>query len=223
MTSVDTINAILRRITGALATAPSDSLIHVVLTGGETGTAITKGLRDIAAALDPTVWNRVHLWWGDERFVPRHSPDRNDYGITDILGSYYSTDRVHRVLGSEECDSVQDAAADYATKLLIFGSQGPQFSLVLLSLGPDGHVASLFPDSEQLSLTEPCVPVLNSPKPPPERVTLTFDMLNRSELTLLLAFGDSKSDALQRLTSEEGSVAQTPARGVQSKNLEILR
>jgi 6-phosphogluconolactonase len=222
MANVDTINLILERVAGALDTAPPDSLIHVVLTGGETGTAITKGLWDVAAAIDPSVWSRVHLWWGDERFVPRDSPDRNDYRISNILGSYYSPNRVHRVLGSDECDNVQDAAADYTKQLLAFGFHGPQFRLVLLSLGPDGHVASLFPYSEQLSQTEPCVPVLNSPKPPPERVTLTFEMLNRSELTLLFAFGDSKSDARHRLTSAKGTVTETPGRGLKPSHLEVL-
>jgi 6-phosphogluconolactonase len=216
------IDLVLGNISNALNRANKDMPIHVALTGGSTGKEVMRRLGSIAADTEPSVWDRVHLWWGDERFVDCNSAERNDFQIHEILGSYYSSNRIHRVLGSDQCDSVEAAAADYTKRLLSFGNHGPRFTFVLLSLGPDGHVASLFPYSEQLTQTEPCVAVVNAPKIPRQRVTMTFVMLNRSEHTMLLALGESKRLALQRLNDPEGSISMTPGRGISAKNLQII-
>jgi len=223
MNKEDRTNGILIRLSQALKEAEPELLLHVVLTGGTTGNALKERLGELAADLHPSIWDRVHLWWGDERFLPLDSTDRNDCGIQVILGGYYSPDRVHRVHGSDTCDSCQGAAIDYSNQLLDFGVGGPNFTIVMLSLGADGHVASLFPFSEQLAETAPCVAVMDAPKPPPERVTLTFTTLNRTQLTLLFAVGATKQQALLRLKDSEGSIAQTPGRGINVKNLQIIQ
>ncbi len=200
----------------------SSELLHIVLTGGSSGMAFNSQLGDIAAALPASVWNRVHLWWGDERFVPRHSEQRNDYRVREILGHYFAADRVHQVKHSDECPSVNHAAYLYCRELAKYGSPSPRFTLVMLGMGHDGHIASLFPWSPQLHAIEVCVPVADSPKPPPERVTMTFPTLNNSDKTVIFAAGVSKQNALNRVLADSGSVDETPARGILARELEIL-
>ena len=216
------MNAFVNNVIKSLERASSNELLHIVLTGGTTGGVFNLKLGEIASALPASVWKRVHLWWGDERFLPTQSDERNDYGIREILGHYFDDDRVHQVSHSDECGSVNEAASLYAHELGRYGSPSPRFTYVLLGMGPDGHVASLFPRSPQLEATEVCVPVRDSPKPPPERVTMTFPTLNNSENTTIFAAGENKKQALNRLLAPSGSVDVTPARGISARELEIL-
>lgn len=216
------LNAIVDNVIKSLERSSSSDLLHIVLTGGTTGGEFNLKLGEIASSLPTSVWRRVHLWWGDERFLPTQSDQRNDYKIREILGAYFDDNRVHHVSHSNECGSVNEAASLYAQELGRYGSPSPRFTYVLLGMGPDGHVASLFPRSPQLDATEVCVPVLDSPKPPPERVTMTFPTLNNSEKTAIFATGENKKDALNRLLASSGSVDVTPARGISARELEIL-
>lgn len=216
------MNVIVNTAMNTLVGSSSNQLLHVVLTGGSTGAVFNSQLGDIAAALPATVWDRVHLWWGDERFVPRNSDQRNDYRVREILGRYFAADRVHRVKHSNDCPSVNHAALLYSQELARYGSPSPLFTLVMLGMGPDGHIASLFPWSPQLHATEVCVPVTDSPKPPPERVTMTFPTLNHSNKTVIFAAGANKQIALNRVLADSGSVDETPARGISARELEIL-
>lgn len=101
-----------------------------------------------------------------------------------------------------------DAANGYGSSL-----PGEPFDLVMLGMGPDGHVASLFPGFDQLHETErPCVEVFGSPKPPPERITLTFPALNHSKQVWFLVSGDGKAEAVARAFSD-GTIDDTPAVG----------
>ena len=89
----------------------------------------------------------------------------------------------------------------------------------MLGIGPDGHVASLFPGHPQLDVTDRiAVPVTGSPKPPPERISLTFPALNRTHEVWFLVSGDGKADAVARALADEGSVHATPARGITVEN-----
>jgi 6-phosphogluconolactonase len=216
------MNAIVDNVIKSLERSSSSDLLHIVLTGGTTGGEFNLKLGEIASSLPTSVWRRVHLWWGDERFLPTQSDQRNDYKIREILGAYFDDNRVHQVSHSNECGSVNEAASLYAQELGRYGSPSPRFTYVLLGMGPDGHVASLFPRSPQLDATEVCVPVLDSPKPPAERVTMTFPTLNNSEKTAIFAAGENKKDALNRLLASSGSVDVTPARGISARELETL-
>ncbi|MGJ9423528.1 6-phosphogluconolactonase [Aeromicrobium sp. CF3.5] len=185
---------------------------HVVLTGGTIAIAAYEQL-----SADGADWSRVHLWWGDERFVAAGHEDRNDQqardAFIDRLG--IPDDHVHAMPARDASahdggeQSMSDAADGYGASL-----PGEPFDLVLLGLGPDGHVASLFPGFTQLDeQVRSCVEVYDSPKPPPERITLTFPALNRSAEVWFLVSGDGKADAVARVVA--GSpVAETPASGV---------
>lgn len=176
---------------------------HVVLTGGSMGSATVRALAELRP--DPTTWQRVHLWWGDERFVPAGDADRNDQQAEDAgLGDLgVPVDQVHRVPVAHADDgpgALAEAAAAYAELLARHAARGaavPDFDVVLLGLGPDTHVASLFPGREELTVTGAMtVPVTDSPKPPPDRVSLTVPALNAAERVWLVVAGADKAAAV---------------------------
>jgi 6-phosphogluconolactonase len=172
----------------------------VVLTGGST----PRQAYEVAAELQPD-WSRVELWWGDERCVPPHD-DRSNYrmakeALLDRLEQQPgSVHRIHGELG-------RDAGADeYAAELATVGS----FDLVLLGLGPDGHIASLFPGFPTLDVTDR--DVLGSEaghEPFVDRVSLTLPRLCATRELLFLVAGDDKSDAVSRAFAGEPS-RETP-------------
>lgn len=202
-----------------------DAMHHIVLTGGGAGMSITSRLQEVAKALSPRLWSNVHMWWGDERFVPIDSELRNDHNVEQLLGEFYIAENVHRAPSTDDCHSVFEAAHIYANELARFGSKNlstPQFDVVLLGLGPDGHVASLFPHSPLITDTGVCFGLENSPKPPPQRITMSFSTLNCSTTTVILASGAAKDQARERLTTRSGSIQQTPALGISAREIVIL-
>ncbi len=152
--------------------------------------------------------------------MPADSGDRLDRAVGRDLLDVVGVDpaRVHAIPAADEVPAdVTEAAAAYGREVREHG--GGEFDLVLLGLGPDGHVASLFPGFAQLEvLDEIAVPVTGSPKPPPERVSLTFSALNRTREVWFLVSGDGKADAVARALAETGSVIETPARGITVAN-----
>ncbi len=161
-------------------------------------------------------WAGIDFWWGDERYVPADSADRNDREVGLALLDTVGVDpaRVHAMPAADEVHvDVATAAAAYDAEVRAHGGDG--FDLVLLGLGPDGHVASLFPGSPQLMVEDAfALPVANSPKPPPERITLTLSALNRTREVWFLVSGAEKADAVARALADAGSVQDTPARGI---------
>jgi 6-phosphogluconolactonase len=186
----------------------------VVLTGGTIAGDIYRAVAQLPR--ERVDWSQVDFWWGDERYVPADSSDRNDRGAELDLLDVVAADpaRVHAMPAADEAHpDVASAAAAYARTV---ASHAPEtFDVVLLGLGPDGHVASLFPGFPQLDVVDDlAVPVTDSPKPPPERISLTFPRLSRAEEVWFVVSGQGKAEAVARALAEEGSVHETPARGV---------
>jgi 6-phosphogluconolactonase len=185
---------------------------HVALTGGTIARLVHRRIAVLAAEFRID-WDRVVFWFGDERFVPAGSADRNEVQAREDFLDAVGATQVHQVLASTECADVETAATGYSELLRQQGSG--TFDLVMLGMGPDGHVASLFPGFAQLDVDDRiAVAVTDSPKPPPERVSLTFAALNRSKAVWFLATGAEKADAAARAWDLEGSVHETPARGI---------
>lgn len=161
----------------------------IVLTGGST----PRRAYQIAAELEPD-WSGVELWWGDERCVPPDDPQSN-YGMAkkallDRLEAQPAA--VHRMQGELGRD---EAVAEYKHELAEAGT----FDLVLLGLGPDGHIASLFPNFPTLDVTGR--DVLGSQaghEPFVERISLTLPRLCNTEELLFLVAGADKADAVAR-------------------------
>jgi 6-phosphogluconolactonase len=166
--------------------------VHIALAGGRTPQRAYELLAHIEGS-----WKHVHLWLGDERCVPGDDPESNARMVREALYARARADPpvLHEVPSPEQAE---DAAWLYGLQIRD-EIPGETFDIVLLGMGPDGHTASLFPGFPQLAARQaPCVPVHDSPKPPPDRVTLTLPILRRARFTLLLATGAEKADALAR-------------------------
>ncbi len=171
----------------------------VVLTGGTIGVASLRAVRD-SPALRAVDWRRVDLWWGDERWVAADSPDRNDGQARDALLDHLDLDpaRVHTYPApTGEAGSTPEAAAErYAAELLAAappGWQVPEFDVLLLGMGPEGHTASIFPESPAAHDERPVVAVHDCPKPPPTRVSLGFRALDAAREVWVVAAGAEKA------------------------------
>ncbi len=208
-----------RLVTRLVDVQGSRGSASVVLTGGSMGSAI---LAAVAAspARDAIDWSRLDVWWGDERFLPRGHPDRNEtQNRAALLDSVpLDPERVHAMPGPDgpEGDDVDAAAAAYADELASAGpgrEPTPIFDILLLGVGPDAHVASLFPEAPALYERErTAIAVRNSPKPPPTRITLTMPVLSRAEDVWFLVAGADKAQAVGLALSGAGEV-QAPAAG----------
>jgi 6-phosphogluconolactonase len=206
---------VAERFVARLAEIQADGRVPAVcLTGGSIADKIHQA---VAALESPGVdWKQVDFFWGDERYVPADSSDRNERAAgLDLLDKVAADPaRVHAIPAADDrYASLEEAAQAYEDLVRSEGSGS--FDLVMLGLGPDGHVASLFPGHPQLDVTDRiAVPVTGSPKPPPERISLTFPALNRTHEVWFLVSGDGKADAVARALAPEGSVHATPARGI---------
>ena len=186
---------------------------QVALTGGSMGSAVIASIVAVPgrSAVD---WSRVRVWWGDERYLPSGDPDRNDTqndtaGLS-TLG--LDPDKVHRVSGPDTSESAEASADAYSETLREHGQGG--FDVVLLGVGPDGHVASLFPHHEAQRVTNAvAVAVHHSPKPPPDRVSLTFECLDRAREVWFLVAGDDKADAVAAALAAGADRWDVPAAG----------
>jgi 6-phosphogluconolactonase len=196
----------------------------LVLTGGGIGTRVLTELA-AAPARDAVDWRHVDIWWGDERFLPTGDPERNETDARKALLDHVdaSPDRVHPMPGPDGPDGPdpEAAAARYAGWLLAASqpedhSQVPSFDVLMLGIGPEGHVASLFPGLPALYEERTVVAVHGSPKPPPTRLTLTLPAITAAREVWILASGEEKAGAIRLALSGAGSV-QVPAAGARGR------
>lgn len=218
-----------RLVTGLTDAFAARGGASVVLTGGGIGTRVLTELA-AAPARDAIDWPRLDVWWGDERFVPAGDPDRNETGARAALLDHVGVDpaRVHPMPGPDgpDGDDPEAAAARYASWLADAaradeaGPDGhgpvPSFDVLMLGIGPEGHVASLFPGLPALGDTRPVVAVRNSPKPPPTRLSLTLPSLQAAREVWILASGEEKADAVALALTGEGP-APVPAAGARGR------
>ena len=186
-----------RLVTALVDAQSSGREPHVSLTGGSMGSAIIASLAALPAR-DAVDWSTVSIWWGDERYLAAGDAERNDTQNDDAGLTSLGLDpqRVHRVPGPDATESAEQSAQEYAAALRAAGAG--EFDVMILGVGPDGHVASLFPGHPAQQTTGAiAVAVHESPKPPPDRVSLTFECLNRSERVWFLVAGADKAEAVR--------------------------
>jgi len=193
-----------------------------VATGGGMGSAVLAAVA-AAPARDAVDWGRVDVWWGDERFLPDGDPERNETQAREALLDAVPLDpaRVHRMAPSDGPlgDDADAAARAYAAELAAAAGPGdplgvPELDVVLLGVGPDAHVASLFPGHPGARVTDRgVIAVRESPKPPPVRISLTFPALNRGREVWLVASGEGKAGAVAQALAAHDP-AGVPASGV---------
>ena len=186
----DSSEALATAVAGELLTRLADAQAagttpQIGLTGGSIAEAVHRELARLSEGSEVD-WSQVEIWWGDERFVAPDSTDRNAGPARADFLSVVGADpaRVHEMPSTADAASVEAGAAAYADEVRRDG--GGEFDVLMLGVGPDGHIASLFPGHPQLDVDdEIAVGVTDSPKPPPERITLTYPALNRSRSCLL--------------------------------------
>jgi 6-phosphogluconolactonase len=192
----------------------------IVLTGGSMGSAVLLALGQ-SPARDTIDWRNLNLWWGDERFLPAGDPGRNETQAREALLDAVALDpaRVHPMPASDSPDGpdVDAAAARYAAELAAAALPGysvPEFDVLMLGVGPDAHVASLFPEHPALHEREASIiGVRGAPKPPPVRVSMTFPSLCTARDVWFLVAGPDKAGAVGLALSGAGPL-QAPAAGV---------
>lgn len=174
---------------------------HVVLTGGSVGTEVLAAIAH-SPARDTIDWDAVHLWWGDERWLPRGDAERNETQAREALIDHIAipAENVHPFPASDDGLELDAAAEAYAAELARFGRDGaahPRFSIMFLGVGPDGHIASLFPERPGPLVTDRTViAVHDSPKPPAGRLSLTVPVIRATERVWLVLAGADKAPAL---------------------------
>ncbi len=153
-------------------------------------------------------WERVHIFYGDERFVPYDHPDSNYKMTHDTLLSKVPIPNENVCPVRTDLPTPADAAAAYEKTLKSYYGkdtldiQRPLFAVTLLGVGEDGHTASLFPHSEALNERTLWVTAVVGSKPEP-RITLTYPVLESSAATIFLVVGPGKRDILKRLLSHD--------------------
>jgi 6-phosphogluconolactonase len=191
--------------TAVAAARTVQGVAHLCLCGGSTPRRCFQLLGPLLES-----WDGVHLWYGDERCVPPEDPEANVRMVREALAAPGAVEhRMPAELGPER------GAAAYAEEL-----GDTVMDLTLNGMGPDGHTASLFPNHPLLDSTAPVAGIHDSPKPPPERVTLTLPTLNASRHLMLLVAGADKAGALARVLA--GPDRGTPASLLDRDKLDVV-
>ena len=172
----------------------------IVLTGGGNGIALLQYLGTHGQRID---WSKVHLFWGDDRYVPEDDDERNDKQARAALLDHIDipSSNVHAMAASDGEFASDLAAAALAYEQVLAanaepGDPTPNFDVHLLGMGPEGHINSLFPDTPAVrETTRMVVSVEDSPKPPPQRITLTLPAIQRSREVWLMVSGAAKAEA----------------------------
>jgi len=191
----------------------------IVLTGGTMGAAVLEAI-NANPARDSIDWSRVNVWWGDERWLPAGDPERNETQAREALLDHVRLDpaRVHPFASSDGGLDLDEAADAYAREIAEntpANASMPHFDITFLGMGPDGHIASLFPERGGVrERDKTVVAVRNAPKPPPERLSLTLKVINSSARVWLVVAGADKAAALG-LTLAGASVIEVPAAGAE--------
>jgi 6-phosphogluconolactonase len=205
-----------RLITALVDIQATGRIPGIALTGGGVGTKMLQSLNG-SSARDAVDWSRVDIFWGDERFVPAADPERNAGQARAALLDHIPVDakRVHEMAASdgEFGSDVDAAAAAYADAL---ASREP-LDLVMLGMGPEGHVASIFPASPAVYDTRSVVAVRDCPKPPPTRISLTLPTIRQAAEVWLITAAAGKAEAV---ASALGGAAEAdlPAAGATGRS-----
>jgi 6-phosphogluconolactonase len=200
------VPSLVRRLSEEVAAAAGAAiaergLFSIALAGGSVATECFPALAEL-----PLAWRAVHFFWADERAVPPTDPESN-FGTANRLWlapAGVPNGSIHRM--HADSDDLTAAAEDYALELSRVLGPEQTLDVALLGMGPDGHIASLFPDHPLLRERERLVvPVTDAPKPPPRRLSLTLPILGGARRVIVVVFGPSKASALAEAMERDTS------------------
>lgn len=202
--------AIVRTI---LAAIQRRGVCAVALAGGKTPGPVYQRIVHEHSARIP--WAQLHLFWGDERYVPHDDPRSNYRMAQETLIDHVPIPAVNVHPMPTDHPSPDNAAAAYEDLLTRhFSDRRPRIDLILLGLAADGHCASLFPGSPALEVTDRLVVATRVAAEPPRRLTLTFPAINNAAVIYFLVIGSAKAEALRHAVDSESDPKSTPAAGV---------
>mgnify|MGYP003639506670 CR=1 FL=1 len=202
--------------------ATGDKTIHVALSGGST----PKIVFDYMAAHfgNEIDWSKIKFYWGDERCVPPTDSESNYKMTVDHLLSKIeiSSFNIFRVLGENDPEGEAERYSQVLDTELPKLNEIPQFDLVMLGMGDDGHTVSIFPDSISLwDASENCV-VATHPDSGQKRVTITGKIVNNAKAVAFLVTGAGKAQKVQEIIKKENDFALYPANLVQPSHGELI-
>lgn len=178
---------------------------HLVLTGGSLGVQISEALvNEFNAEVDS--FAGLHIWWSDERFVEADSVERNAFPFHGTLENKNIV--VHEALASDVAAGIEEAVSDYALAL-----ENVDLDLNILGMGPDGHVASLFPGIADIDDQRTVFAITDSPKPPAARISFTMKQINSAQEVWMVAAGESKAVAVTKIIEGDNSIPASYVRG----------
>ncbi|MBP6043580.1 MAG: 6-phosphogluconolactonase [Rhodoluna sp.] len=176
-------------------------LVNIMLTGGTIGIATLSAIaeREDAHLLD---WSKVHIWWGDERFVAADSTDRNAVQARKaMLDRLPVTEaNIHEFAANDGLITLDEAASLFAAEL---ASIKPHFDMAFVGMGPDGHICSLFPGKNQPEQGALVIAEHYSPKPPPQRLSFSYEAMNAVDELWFVVAGADKSSAVATVFGDE--------------------
>jgi len=215
-----------RFITKIIDVLEEQGSAHVALTGGTMGGAVLRAIGD-SPARQSVDWSKITFWFSDERYLPHGDPERNDTqakaALLDALE--LAPGQVKSLPAPGEHADIEAAAAAYAAELAAAAPEGagyPRFDVLFLGVGPDGHIASLFPDRAGVHITDRTVIAeTNSPKPPPERLSFTLPVINSADRIWMVLAGADKAGALG-LALADASISDVPAAGAQGRKRTVF-
>ena len=185
----------------------------IALAGGST----PKPLYEALSQAD-LPWSKIHIFWGDERYVPADHPDSNQFMVRQAWLNKIDipAENIHP-MHTVGADPATDAKRHEAELKEFFQIESgfPQFDLILLGMGDDGHTASLFPQTEALAVEDSLVTVGNHNGQP--RITFTVPLINQADLVVFLVAGENKRPALKRVFATQEDAQQYPSRLIQPR------
>jgi len=189
---------------------------NIALTGGTVGILTLQVLGQQEELVDLDL-SKVHFWWGDERFVASESAERNANQARQVFLNLIEvpSSNIHEFPSIDQGLDLEKARTSFENELLTaFEGKSPKMDLTILGMGPDGHVASLFPGHHQNSSL--IVSEHNSPKPPAQRLSMSMDLINNSDRIIFVVSGIDKAEAISSVhqdTDCELPAAKVAAQG----------
>lgn len=210
-----------RMVTLMLNSVEMQGECTIALSGGSTPKPLYQQLGSEYREIIP--WEKIHLFWGDERFVSPDSAESNYRLVNETMlqNIPIPEENVHPF--DTTLASATESAEDYEQALReYFPDDLPRIDIALMGMGSDGHTASLFPGTEALRERERWVTTSVAPDPPRERLTLTYPALNASGHVLFLVTGEHKAEALQKVHSGEADRDEYPSAGIRPEHGEVI-
>lgn len=208
-------------LSATIAASGNGQYVSVVLSGGSTPRAVFEYM---AKNNTGTHWPTVRIFWGDERCVDPHHPDSNYNMAHESLLSpvQLPASNIFRIQGEAEPSVEAQRYADIVMQELPHHNQTPQFDLVMLGLGEDGHTASLFPGYMDLLRSKNLFEATEHPESGQRRITATLKLINNARKVVFLVTGESKAVMVERILNRKKDWKQLPAAMVKPAYGELI-